>query len=479
MQFDNRRYFKEKKVTSEGFCHFFLEMVKLMKLDSDQITIQNYSTFAKTFDYDPLNIPGEIKQNHSCILIKINNDIFISDPTWASGQIDSNTNEFKRKYNQDLFLIPLYDTICDRYPLNESQKVLPFNFPFEDFFQSIKLSPFEKKVKTETYPFIKITANHGYISQTYSCVSPINHVYFKIYKKESQNLKQINSNDGITSYEVIEKRIKKHKDRCRFISYILFQEEGFYEVEMYIDSLKILNYFVNVPEKSEGSIPVTFNYFHDSKFIPIYPKTVLTKVIDDISIIRFAVAIKRSDILWDIVKLNDQNGFNTEGEIIDRKFGRYIKLLIPFDDERYEDQLCIAFPSNGRYVVSIYLSNDEGSFSNYIKYYFDVTGVNTQNPKPINPVYYMFNGRKFAPNKFYDKNKNEVILKPNLNCYLIKKKNSLSKLKHHLVMMIFILNLNKVIELFLLQLKMVKVENIESLNGHLMAILVNIILLVG
>lgn len=88
---------------------------------------------------------------------------------------------------------------------------------------------------------------------------------------------------------------------------------------MYIDSLKVLNYFIIVPQKNEGSIPVTLNYFHDSKFIQMTPKTVLSEVVNGVVIIRFAVAIKRSDILWDIIKLNDQNAFNIDGEIIDRK----------------------------------------------------------------------------------------------------------------------------------------------------------------
>ena len=83
---------------------------------------------------------------------------------------------------------------------------------------------------------------------------------------------------------------------------------------MYIDSLKVLNYFIIVPQKNEGSIPVTLNYFNDSKFIQMTPKTVLSEVVNGV-----VMAIKRSDILWDIIKLNDQNAFNIDGEIIDRK----------------------------------------------------------------------------------------------------------------------------------------------------------------
>ena len=336
---------------------------------------------------------------------------------------------FKKNFDTNFFLIPLYDTLCYHYPCEESQKFLPFKLNFADFFQCLKIHPFGRKLKTETYPFIKITANHGYVEQTYSCVSPFNNIDFKIYKKEISNFKQIQSTNGITSYEVIEKKIKNHPERCRFISYIVFQEDGFYEVEMYIDSLKVLNYFVIVPQKNEGSIPVTLNYFHDSKFIQMTPKTVLSEVVNGVVIIRFAVAIKRSDILWDIIKLNDQNAFNIDGEIIDRKFGRYIKLLLPFDDERYEDQLCITFPSKGRYVVKIYLTNDEGSFSNYVKYYFDVTSIGSNNPKPISPVYYMFDGRKFPPNRILDENKKEVIIKPNLNCYLVTEKEQTIQIK--------------------------------------------------
>ena len=127
--------------------------------------------------------------------------------------------------------------------------------------------------------------------------------------------------------------------------------------------------------------------------------------------------------------MNDQNGFNDEGEIIERKYGRYIKLRIPFDIRRYEDQLCVTFPSNGRYSVEILLYEDDGSFQYYTKYYFDVTGVVSKSPKPINPVCYMFNDREFAPNHIFDKNNHEVTIKPNLTCNLVKEKEQTIQIK--------------------------------------------------
>ena len=246
------KIFETKKTISNGFTFFFIEMAKRVQINKEKITIKEYPNYYKNFDFNPLDPPKNVKQNHSSVYLKIDNIQFISEPTWSAGEINEK-DDFVKNFNPNLFLIPLYSSICDHFPINESQNFFPFEFKFSEFLECLKVSPFEKCLKTETYPFIKLTTSNGYVAQTYSCKSPIQKVEFKIFKRNDHVFKRI-SIDGTTSYEVIETKIKNHKERCRFITYIVFQEEGFYEVEMYIDSFKVLNYFVNVPLKNEGSI---------------------------------------------------------------------------------------------------------------------------------------------------------------------------------------------------------------------------------
>ncbi|KAK8837907.1 hypothetical protein M9Y10_035848 [Tritrichomonas musculus] len=75
----------------------------------------------------------------------------------------------------------------------------------------------------------------------------------------------------------------------------------------------------------------------------------------------------------------------------------------------------------------VYLANDIGSYTAYMRYFFDVTGASKQ--APVNPAKYVFKDRTFAPRKITDGKGNEVIIKPNQNCYLVNKKEQTLQMK--------------------------------------------------
>ena len=419
--------FQSSCAVSSGYVAFFQGMAKRVNLNSEKIKMKVYSNYGKGYGYDPLNPPKEANANHFSIYITIDDVPFISEPTWAAGYI-SNNKKFVADYNPHLFLIPLLESLCDHYPCGESKSLLPFEFPFEDFLKACTLRPFGKALKTETNPYVNFECKNGFLEQIYSCTYPINNISMNLYRKNSKKFTKISS-DGITSYEIIQPKILKRPDRCRFKTNIAFPKKGFYKVELIFDSKNVLTYYVDNPVQSTASVPIVFNPFHDSKFIPIIPKRILSAVRHGVALIRFAVEVEHSSLLWDIKKLTDQNSFDDEGEIINREYGRYVKLTLPFDEDRYEDQLCVTFPSDGRYVVVIYLSNDVGSYENYTKYFFDVTGVPEEKQTPVNPVNFMFNGRTFAPQKVFDGDENEITIEPNQNCYLVDKSDQTIKIK--------------------------------------------------
>ncbi|KAK8854318.1 hypothetical protein M9Y10_016878 [Tritrichomonas musculus] len=385
--------FQTKLAVCEGYALFFREMSKRVGLNSKRIVISDYSNFSKAFGFDPLNPPSTIKSDHASVHITIDGVPFISEPTWAAGYLN-NSNQFQWSYKPKLFLIPLYKSLCDHYPCDDCQKLLPFKFTFNDFFKSCDVSPCGINLKTESNPYVNIESKSGYLEQIYSCDGPIDWIQIHLYKKNSNSFNEIQSN-GITSYEIIQRKLPNHPERCRFICNIAFPEKGFYEIEIYIDGPRVLKFYVNSLSKCSTSVPLQLNPFHDSKFIPISPKRILSTVKHGVALIRFAVSPKRSGLLWNIFKLTDSNSFAKDGESISRTCGIYSKLKIPFDDERYEDQLCITFPSNGRYSVALYLANDEGSYTSYITYYFDVTGASSDR-SIVSPVEFMFKGRTFV-----------------------------------------------------------------------------------
>lgn len=386
--------FETKLAVCAGYSIFFTEMAKRVNLNTKRIVIKEYSNFSKAYGFDPLNPPRTVSSDHASIHVTIDGVPFVSEPTWAAGFLNDN-KQFEWRYNPKLFLIPYYKSLCDHYPCDESQRLLPFKFSFDDFFKSCNVDPFDRYLKTESNPYVNIESKDGYLEQIYSCTGPSDWISMQIFKKNGNQFSQISS-DGITSYEIIQKRLPKHPERCRFITSIAFPEKGFYQVKLFIDGPHALTYFVNSLTRSSIPVPLKYNPFHESKFIPIAPKRILSTVKHGVALIRFAVSPKRSAILWDITRLSDQNSLIREGETIDRYYGKYSKLLIPFDDERYEDQLCVTFPSNGRYSVYLYLANDEGSYTSYITYFFDVSGASSDR-KYISPTDFMFKGRTFAP----------------------------------------------------------------------------------
>ena len=412
--------FNTKRAVCDGYTLFVREMAKLVGINTKKITIKEYSNIAKGYSYNALNPPKEDKSNHFSVFVEIDGVPFISEPTWAAGHINDN-KQFEWEYNPKLFLIPLYNTLCEYFPIEESQKLLPFKFSYDDFLKSCRVEPFDRYLKAEGVPFINFESKNGYLEQFYSCTGPIDYVNYKIFVKKKNSFNKIES-DAISSYEIITPKLPKHPERCRFRTCISLPNKGFYLIKMFIDGPQAIEYYVNCLKKSTISVPVKCNLFHESKFIPIIPKTILTQVENGYALIRFAVKPKRSSLLWDITKLAKQNSLENKGETISREFGRYITLKLPFDEERYEDQLCVTFPSNGRYCVLIYLANDIGSYTTYTQYFFDVTGVTSDNPQPINPTSFMYKGRIFAPRRIFDGNDNEVIIKPNQNCYIVDKK---------------------------------------------------------
>ena len=412
--------FETKKAICSGYSLFYQEMAKLVGIDTKRIIIKDYSNFSKGYGYEPLIQLANVKSDHSSIYIEIDGVPFISEPTWAAGHITKN-DEFEWNFQPNLFLIPLYKSLCNHFPCDESQKLLKFNFSLSDFQKCVEIHPFKRCLKTESHPFVNIECPTGFLEQTFSCIGPVDRVSYRIYLRDEEGKFNEMPTNGITSYEVIQASLQRQHERCRFKSYISFQKEGLYKAQMFIDGEESAEYFVNCLKKCTRSVPLVYNPFHDSKFIAIKPKTIHSVAKSGV-LIRFAVSKFRSSILCTITKLNDEGSFSEEGEQIDSKYAQYIKLEIPFDEERYEDQLCVTFPSNGRYCVVVYLQNDRGSFTSYARYYFDVSGDKSGPLPKANPVYYLSKGRKFAPVKIMNNGK-EVFVNPRESCHLVRERN--------------------------------------------------------
>ena len=231
--------FANKAAVCEGYCLFFREMVNKTNIDHRRVKVRNYYSYAKPYNYDPNNIPTEVDPNHCSLFIQIDYIPYISDPSRAAGYLTSE-NTFESDYNSSLFLIPLVKTINDRMPCDDF--LIPFKFTLEDFFKSCRISPVGLCLKTESNPFVQVESSDGYLSQIYSCTSPINWIQINLLKRDPFDLENFDEIEceNITSYEVVQQMIPNHQDRCRIRTNISFPEEGYYRVEVFVDSIRQL-----------------------------------------------------------------------------------------------------------------------------------------------------------------------------------------------------------------------------------------------
>lgn len=389
--------FNYRVTNGEGYSMFFIEVAKQVGINSKKIQIHPYPNIAKAYQYDPLHPPMEVKPDHCAVFISINGVPFVSEPTWAAGHLNA-LHEFQSSFNPEWFLVPLQKTLCDHFPCEDSSKFLPFQISFKDFLQSCRVSPSGIQLKTESNPFSNILCETGNLKQIYSCRAPIQWIQIYLYLQQTKGTFERIESDGITSYEIVQYSLPNHEDRCRFVTNIAFPQIGFYKVELYVNSYLELTYFVDCKSESHESVPVRCNQFHEQKFIPISPQYTRSQVRHGVALIRFAVSSQRSSLMWNIYKLPPNSLSIHDGTEIDRKYGKSSQLLLDFNASRHEDHLCVTFPSDGTYAVLIFFENDIGSYSSYITYYFDVTGVSSEDPEPISPTKFMFKGRKFMKN---------------------------------------------------------------------------------
>lgn len=415
--------FETKRAVCSGYALFFNEMVKRTKINTDKIIVKEYSNYAKGYSYNCLSPPKNVNSNHASVYIEIDGNKFICEPTWGSGYLDENKQRHQR-FNPNYFLIPLYDTLNDHYPCNESKQLLPFNFHYQDYLNSCKLCDLNRQIKTESNPFCKILCKNGYLEQTYSCIAPINKISAKIFIKKNDCFYRITEQE-IFSYDIIQKKLPKHPERCRFRTSISFPQKGFYRVEMFIDTHMTLCFYVDNLMKCTESVPVGCDPWN--KFIPITPTNICSHIKTNYALIRFTISSKKSNILWEMNKINKKDDIEEINELLSSS-DSFITLTLPFDEERYEDLLLVNFPSSGKYEIKIYLANDySNNYDYFISYYFDVDIISNTEKKSI--FDFLLNDRSFNKKTFYYKDHKELIVRPSFQWNIINECEQIIEIK--------------------------------------------------
>jgi hypothetical protein len=142
--------------------------------------MHNFSNQPKGFEWDPVHPPAKPEFTHSAVLVIIEGQKFLSEPTWRTRYSEkSKVGEFN--YNRFLFLQPLEAALNDHYPLNGSEKYLDFTYSYKDFLRANKYRGFSIQLHSESHPFSRFDCETGILDMQFSCLCPVESVALDLY----------------------------------------------------------------------------------------------------------------------------------------------------------------------------------------------------------------------------------------------------------------------------------------------------------
>lgn len=416
--------FRIKKGVCADYSQFFIHLAKKAGITNKIIIIKYFTNIAKASGYDSFNPPKTPDENkkllHASVVIEINGEKFLSEPTWAAGSKEDGA--FKFIYKKSYFLLPYYKALIDHFPY-EGKNGKTINCPYTwAQYISINTPNFDKELSLESNPYKRVTVTNGFFEMQFSyiqsCESP--YAVFKILKdKNSDPVDSI-----LYNLVFIDKDIPSHnysiypdKKRNRYKLLICFPEKGIWSAGIYDPSHLFTTYFdVQQPCKDLPFIPVRNK--EENGFYPITPQVGLTKIDKGTARIRFAVKEKRSPLLIELYKIK-KGTFERENDSCLRNCHRLFTVEISDDivtnqdkssgERLVEDWVLIDFPEKGRWEVYIYFKNDIGSYYYGCKYFFDVSDC-TKDDKYFYSIADLPKERKFIPLK--PKNEQKVMVKP-------------------------------------------------------------------
>ena len=104
-----KRTLRKKRGVCEDYSNLLQEMCHIVGIESNVII-----GYGRTWKGEIGKKPG--RSNHAWNSVKINNEWYLMDITWASGYVNSKTNKFHKDFRKEYFLIRPKDFIKRHYP---------------------------------------------------------------------------------------------------------------------------------------------------------------------------------------------------------------------------------------------------------------------------------------------------------------------------------------------------------------------------
>lgn len=249
---DIETIFKTKKGVCYNYAKFFNELTKRVGITSDKIKILHFGNASKGIDWNFQNPPSKPDFLHDANYIEFNNQSFLSDPTWGSGDSIDKCRSY--------FLMPYYKGILNYFPeedlLNDTSK---FHFTWNQF-TSLNMPNMPKDLCFESNPFQRITVEDGFYDLQFSLIQPIDYIEGEIYYfKENEWCEK---DQKYISFNCLGKNLPRHNFsfsnhlRCRYNMTISFPEIGEYKVNVYANRLCIFTVYFDVKNSTDKLIGI-------------------------------------------------------------------------------------------------------------------------------------------------------------------------------------------------------------------------------
>jgi hypothetical protein len=359
------RVFQNKKTVCAGYSNMFRDLAVKSAVSSFPIHV--CSCVVKAFGWNQLHPPKTPESTHSAIIVIIDGFKWLCEPRWGAGTVDDTTKEFTFHYDRARFLVPLVRALHDHFMMDGSEQFLDWPLSYERFLRVPALKGLKYEFKSESHPFAWFDCPDGYLRTQFSTNLLPQMVCARCYVVRRNTTWELGSQ--LQHVELV----KETSTRRRYWLHAVFSTRGLYEMKIFIDTELVVTFYVD-SKRSNLERPFLSYLLGDSGFIPLCPKVGLSAVDSGVAVIRFAAAIKRSRLLVNVLNSH---------LIITPGLSHFCRLTIPFDDTRYEDVVTVAFPSDGRWSVQVYLSNDTGTYTQFTIYQFDVSGATGRKASPI------------------------------------------------------------------------------------------------
>jgi hypothetical protein len=229
-----------------------------------------YQAQAKGMGWNAMDPPATPTANQLSILVKIDGNKYLSDPSWGTGHIDS-SKRFVPAYNEGRFLQALICTLNDRFPLNGSEKHLDAPFPYERFLRCPRYQPSRHEFLHESHPFARFECKRGFLKVQFSVNLSAEQVWGRAYLVQQNKLRE--ADHMLQTSELVLKKCEAVRDffnpvlrKVATYQVILFLNE-WAQAESYVDNLEICN-----------EVPFLRYAAGNFGFMPIAPTVARTKV---------------------------------------------------------------------------------------------------------------------------------------------------------------------------------------------------------